>query len=116
MIKIKIDDILLWFFLFNRKTFLCRGLRPHPQKKWRRDECARSMGLMSSKQIRICKGNMELMPFVEESIRLVKDECKEQFHQRTWDCSSIEKAPSFGFDLRSGLLFQTFYSLFLFRD
>ena len=62
------------------------------------------MGLMSSKQIRVCKNNIDLMPFVEESIRLVKGECKEQFAQRIWDCSSIDKAPNFGFDLRSGLL------------
>ena len=82
---------------------LSSGLRPHPQKRWRKDECAKAIGLVSSKQIRICRNNVDLMPFVEESIRLVKGECKEQFAQRIWDCSSVEKAPKFGFDLRSGL-------------
>ena len=79
-----------------------RGLRPHPQKRWRRDECVKTMGLISSKQVRVCKGNIDLMPYIENSIRLIKDECKEQFGERTWDCSSIDKAPNFGFDLRSG--------------
>ena len=43
-----------------------------------------------------------MMRFVEESIRLTKMECKEQFRQRTWDCSSIDRAPKFGVDLKSG--------------
>lgn len=42
------------------------------------------------------------MKFVAESAQLTKDECKEQFRSRTWDCSSVDKAPKFGFDLKSG--------------
>jgi len=107
MVVIDFKFVILIFFLHvvssisSGNGIQWLGLRPHPQKRWRRDECARSMGLTSSKQIRACKNNINLMPFVEESIQLVKSECKEQFAQRIWDCSSIEKAPKFGFDLRS---------------
>ena len=82
---------------------ISRGMKSSHHERWRRDDCGRKIGLASAKQVKICKSNIGLMKFVEDSARLAKDECREQFHSRTWDCSSLTKAPNFGFDLKSGL-------------
>ncbi len=42
------------------------------------------------------------MKYMKEGAQLAKEECKDQLRERTWDCSSIDKAPNFAADLNSG--------------
>ena len=42
------------------------------------------------------------MKYVAEAVEMTKSECKSQLANRRWNCSTIDKAPSFYNDLKRG--------------
>lgn len=42
------------------------------------------------------------MKYVAEAVEMTKAECKSQLMNRRWNCSTIDKAPSFYNDLKRG--------------
>ena len=68
---------------------------------WNRTNCHKGNGF-AGRQYSICRNNLEVMRFVSEAVALTRDECKVQMADRRWNCSSVEKAPSFMNDLKRG--------------
>lgn len=50
----------------------------------------------------MCRRKLPVMKYVAEAVEMTKAECKSQLINRRWNCSTIDKAPSFYNDLKRG--------------
>ncbi|XP_018331310.1 protein Wnt-11b-1-like [Agrilus planipennis] len=50
-------------------------------------------------QTKICKSHLEMFPFVESAASLATKTCQQLLHNRRWNCSTVETAPTFKPDL-----------------
>lgn len=50
----------------------------------------------------MCRRKLPIMKYVAEAVEMTKSECKSQLTNRRWNCSTIDKAPSFYNDLKRG--------------
>ena len=90
-----------------------RGLNMDESYNWSSRDCSKA-NLLLTRQHKVCRNNLNLMKYVAESAKLAKEECKEQFRSRLWDCSTINRAPSYGYDLRLGMYFEVLFDIFYF--
>nr|AAC80431.1 AmphiWnt4 [Branchiostoma floridae] len=67
------------------------------------DACEKLHGLIS-RQVQICKRNVEVMDSVKEGARMSIEECQFQFRHRRWNCSTLinRRGPVFGKVLEEG--------------
>ncbi|GFO28188.1 protein wnt, partial [Plakobranchus ocellatus] len=63
--------------------------------------CSKSSGLIS-RQLRICRDNLDLMPSVVTSTLVGMETCQNQFKDRRWNCSSVLAVPNLNNDLVRG--------------
>ncbi|XP_070538235.1 protein Wnt-11-like [Ptychodera flava] len=63
--------------------------------------CKKAKGLVSS-QVKLCRRNLDAMEGLVEAAELTKETCQEQFSDRRWNCSSINRAPDYTPDLDKG--------------
>ncbi|RUS84548.1 hypothetical protein EGW08_007717 [Elysia chlorotica] len=63
--------------------------------------CSRSSGL-ASRQLRLCRDNLELMPTVVHSALVGMETCQNQFRDWRWNCSSVLAVPNLNNDLIRG--------------
>ncbi|WAR28662.1 W11B2-like protein [Mya arenaria] len=85
-----------------------RALYRNRQKTWTNGkECRKSYGL-SSQQIKLCQGHLDLMGTVAIASGKGIDACTRQFYDRRWNCSSLSQAPKLTKDLKRGTREQAF--------
>ena len=65
-----------------------------------KDACAVA-GLVKRQQV-ICRRNVEVMASVMEGARMAIKECKHQFQNRRWNCSTVDEISMFGNVLNQG--------------
>ncbi|NXY23022.1 W11B2 protein, partial [Atrichornis clamosus] len=63
---------------------------------------SRHCRLLVPEQLQLCRRHLELMPSVVQAARRTQALCQQSFADMRWNCSSIQRAPSFGPDLLTG--------------
>ncbi|NXK87755.1 WN11B protein, partial [Formicarius rufipectus] len=58
--------------------------------------------LLVPEQLQLCRRNLEVMPSIVRAARHTRALCQHAFADMRWNCSSIQRAPSFGPDLLRG--------------
>uniref|UniRef100_A0A8C5X318 Protein Wnt n=1 Tax=Malurus cyaneus samueli TaxID=2593467 RepID=A0A8C5X318_9PASS len=58
--------------------------------------------LLVPEQVQLCRRNLEVMPSVVRAARRTLALCQQSFADMRWNCSSIQRAPSFGPELLTG--------------
>lgn len=58
--------------------------------------------LLLPEQLQLCRRHLELMPSVVRAARRTQQLCQQSFADMRWNCSSIQRAPSFGPELLTG--------------
>ncbi|XP_030305035.1 LOW QUALITY PROTEIN: protein Wnt-11b [Calypte anna] len=64
--------------------------------------CRLLAGLVAPDQFQMCRRNLEVMGSIVRAARRTKSLCQKTFGDMRWNCSSIQRAPSFGPDLLKG--------------
>ncbi|XP_020611838.1 protein Wnt-4-like [Orbicella faveolata] len=71
------------------------------EHNWNRSDCNKYQGFVGD-QYKMCRRKLPIMKYVAEAVEMTKSECKSQLTNRRWNCSTIDKAPSFYNDLKRG--------------
>ncbi|NWT86493.1 W11B2 protein, partial [Lanius ludovicianus] len=58
--------------------------------------------LLVPEQLQLCRRHLEVMPSIVRAARRTQALCQQSFADMRWNCSSIQRAPSFGPDLLTG--------------
>lgn len=58
--------------------------------------------LLVPEQLQLCRRHLEVMPSIVRAARRTQELCQQSFADMRWNCSSIQRAPSFGPDLLTG--------------
>ncbi|NXM97414.1 W11B2 protein, partial [Sylvia borin] len=58
--------------------------------------------LLVPEQLQLCRQHLEMMPSIVRAARRTQALCQQSFADMRWNCSSIQRAPSFGPDLLTG--------------
>ncbi|XP_039428244.1 protein Wnt-11b-like [Corvus cornix cornix] len=58
--------------------------------------------LLVPEQLQLCRRHLEVMPSIVRAARRTQALCQQSFADMRWNCSSIQRAPSFGRDLLTG--------------
>ena len=98
--------------LFSLSSY--RALAKSKQRFWNQTRhciSARGAGLMKH-QVAVCKQHLELMAVLVHASRDAMTVCQQLFHDRRWNCSSVNAAPSFLNDLKGGKSLRLFFFFF----
>ena len=82
----------------------CSALTKNKFGYWNKTQhCVKSRGDgLVSRQVKLCKQNLDLMPVVAKAARDTIGVCQEAYKDRRWNCSSIVSTPKYPQDLTSG--------------
>ncbi|XP_052529363.1 protein Wnt-11b-like [Tympanuchus pallidicinctus] len=69
---------------------------------WDRIHHCRLLAGLVPDQVQICRRNLEVMHSIVQAASKTKSICQKTFSSMRWNCSSIQRAPSFGPDLLKG--------------
>lgn len=58
--------------------------------------------LLVPELLQLCRRHLEVMPSIVRAARRTQALCQQSFADMRWNCSSIQRAPSFGPDLLTG--------------
>ncbi|XP_061862607.1 protein Wnt-11b-like isoform X2 [Colius striatus] len=70
--------------------------------RWNESQHCRLLAALLPDQLQVCRRNLEVMHSIVRAARLTKSVCQKTFADMRWNCSSIQRAPSFGPDLLKG--------------
>ncbi|NWR68698.1 WN11B protein, partial [Centropus unirufus] len=69
---------------------------------WNESHHCRLLAGLVPDQFQMCRRNLEVMPSIIRAALQTKSVCQKTFSDMRWNCSSIQRAPSFGPDLLKG--------------
>uniref|UniRef100_A0A8D0F4C7 Protein Wnt n=1 Tax=Strix occidentalis caurina TaxID=311401 RepID=A0A8D0F4C7_STROC len=69
---------------------------------WNESHHCRLLAGLVPDQFQLCRRNLEVMHSIVRAARQTKSVCQKTFADMRWNCSSIQRAPSFGPDLLKG--------------
>uniref|UniRef100_A0A8C0H9B0 Protein Wnt n=1 Tax=Chelonoidis abingdonii TaxID=106734 RepID=A0A8C0H9B0_CHEAB len=77
---------------------LCRHLAKQPSLRGTLQDSSACEGLkgLAEEQVRICQRQAEAMDSVKHGAELAIEECQHQFHNRRWNCSTLQGLQVFG--------------------
>lgn len=87
----------------HNTTSLNRALAENGSRvSWDRIHHCRLLAGLVPDQVQICRRNLEVMHSIVQAASKTKSICQKTFSSMRWNCSSIQRAPSFGPDLLKG--------------
>lgn len=69
---------------------------------WDKSHHCRLLAGLVPDQVQVCRRNLEVMHSIVQAASKTKSICQKTFAGMRWNCSSIQRAPSFGPDLLKG--------------
>lgn len=99
---------MLYFFNHHRAMFNVQSIGINSIETT--ENCDVIPGLVN-RQIAICKRNLEVMDSVSQGAHISILECQKQFHNRRWNCSTVDPFTVFGPVLDNGEILLSFQYL-----